>query len=110
MAKSFPSSRGTSQLLLFLLGLVPGLTFPDSFQAELITPSLGPTQHLVYLSIIELITLYAPICLLVYIGLDYEYLSSRDNILTHFIISRAQHRAWHLVDALKYLVNEWMDE
>lgn len=85
MPKSFPSSRGISELLLFLLGLV---TFPDSFQAELVTPSFGLIQHLVCLSVVELITLCLGICLFVYIGLDHELLIGRDQFLIHLHVSR----------------------
>lgn len=87
MAKSFPSSRGLSKLLLFL-GSSPDLTFPDSFQAELVPPSFGLIQQLIGLSLTELITLRIVICLLVYIGLDHELPSGRDSFLIHLRVSR----------------------
>lgn len=87
MAKSFPSSRGINKLLLFL-GSSPGLTFSDSFQAELVPPSFGLIQQLVGLSLTELITLCIVFCLLVYIGLDHDLPSGRDSFLIHLCVSR----------------------
>ena len=76
MARSFPSPGGRSKLT-FSAESAQAILCPESFQAESVTPSFGPIQPLVCLSIIEPVTLCAAVCLRVFIGLNPDYRSSR---------------------------------
>lgn len=75
-------------MLILSSGSNPGLTFPLLLSGRVDHPILWAYPTL-YFSIIGLITMCAPICLLVYIGLGHEHLSGRDSLLTHLHISRS---------------------